>query len=125
MAGFYLVSAPLLLVFAFKTTFALVSVTVIVFAFLRAMGQTNEPPILCSMLPARQRSTGQGLMNTMNALAGGIGVFAAGWLKKDFGLGGVFAGVSLIMAAAAFFALLAYRLQLAQKVESPAASVAS
>ena len=118
MAVFYLASAPFLLIFAVKNTFTWVSVAVILFAFLRAMGGANEPPILCGMLPARERSTAQGLMNTLNALAGGIGIFAAGWLKKDFGLGGVFAGVSILMALAAVVALAAYRLRRSQ-IENP------
>ena len=118
MAVFYLASAPFLLIFAVKNTFTWVSVAVILFAFLRAMGGANEPPILCGMLPARERSTAQGLMNTLNALAGGIGIFAAGWLKKDFGLGGVFAGVSILMALAAVVALAAYRLRRFQ-IENP------
>ena len=53
-------------------------------------------------------------MNTLNALAGGIGIFVAGWLKNDFGLGGVFAGVSILMMLAAVVALMAYRLRRAQ-----------
>ena len=118
MAVFYLASAPFLLVFAANSTFALVSVAVILFAFLRALGQANEPPILCGMLPSKERSTAQGLMNTLNALAGGIGIFVAGWLKKDFGLGGVFAGVTILMAMAALVALVAYRLRRSQKFES-------
>jgi hypothetical protein len=37
--------------------------------------------------------------------SGGLGVFAAGYLKSDFGLGGVFAGVSAAILLAGLLAL--------------------
>jgi hypothetical protein len=40
-------------------------------------------------------------MNTLNTLAGGAGVFVAGYLKADWGLSGVFAGVGLLVVMAA------------------------
>jgi hypothetical protein len=42
----------------------------------------------------------------VNTLAGGLGVFVAGYLKSGFGLGGVFAGVAgiLTLDAALLFA---------------------
>jgi hypothetical protein len=42
--------------------------------------------------------TAFGITNMVNTLAGGLGVFVAGYLKSGFGLDGVFAGVAGILA---------------------------
>jgi hypothetical protein len=47
-------------------------------------------------------------MNTMNTLAGGAGILIAGFLKQDFGLGGVFAGTSVIVLVAGVLLLTGY-----------------
>ena len=107
MAVFYLLSAPLLLVFVTNSSMAIVTVAVVLFAFFRAVGAANDSPVLCDMQAPEDRSTAQGLFNMLNALAGGLGIFAAGYLKKDFGLGGVFAGVTGIMMMAALVAFAA------------------
>ena len=39
-------------------------------------------------------------MNTGSALAGGMGVFGTGYLKSGVGLGGVFAGISVLFLIA-------------------------
>jgi predicted MFS family arabinose efflux permease len=104
----YFGSAPLLLGFLGHPAYALVSVFIAGFAFLRALGSTTEPTVACDLLDARLRSTALALMNTANCLAGGIGVLIAGFLKSRFGLGGVFAGVSVIMFVAAGLVLAGY-----------------
>jgi hypothetical protein len=50
-------------------------------------------------------------MNMLNTLAGGVGVFVAGYLKADWGLAGVFAGVAGLMLIAAFLTDAARRLR--------------
>jgi len=54
----------------------------------------NELPLMCEVPPSKLRATGIGLMNTTNAMAGGLGTLVAGYFRKDFGLAGVFASVS-------------------------------
>ncbi len=104
----YFGAAPLLLGFMGHPAYALVSVFIAGFAFLRALGSTTEPTVACDLLAPGLRSTALALMNTANCLAGGIGVLLAGFLKSSFGLSGVFAGVSVIMLVAACLVLAAY-----------------
>ena len=56
---------------------------------------------------------------------GDFGDVPARLLKQDFGLGGVFAGVSILMAFAGLIALLAYRLRKAKMFEPESIPVAS
>lgn len=108
----YLFAAPCLLVFAGNFDFGIVTTAVILFSLGRALGGSNEGAMVCDLLPPHDRSTALGLMNTMNCLAGGIGIFVAGFLRSDFGLNGVFAGVSVLVLLAAILALIAYRVYL-------------
>ncbi len=98
----YIIASVLLLVFTRNSTFALVATAVLGFSLMRSFAVANESPLLCDLLPSRQRSTAIGLMNSANTFAGGVGVFGAGVLKSNFGLSAIFAGVSgiLIIAAA-------------------------
>lgn len=104
----YFAAAPPLLGFLGHPSYALVSILIAGFAFLRALGLTTEPTVACDLLQPRLRSTALALMNTANCLAGGIGVLLAGFLKSRFGLGGVFAGVSVLTFVAAALVLVAY-----------------
>ena len=45
-------------------------------------------------------------MNTTNCFAGGVGIFLAGYLKRDFGLGGIFAGTAGIVLVSGVLLLL-------------------
>jgi predicted MFS family arabinose efflux permease len=105
----YLGAAPCLLMFLGRPAFAVLGVCIVSFAFLRALGSVNELAVLCDLLPTRLRSTAIGLMNTTNTLAGGMGVFVAGYLKQDFGLGGVFGGASFTVLLASLLLMLGYK----------------
>jgi predicted MFS family arabinose efflux permease len=109
---FYLACAPFLLSFAGTPSFGLISGSIFSFALLRALGQSNENATLCDLMPGGLRATAVALMNTMNCFAGGIGTLVAGFLKQDYGLGGVFSGVSVIMVVAAILLLAGYRIWL-------------
>lgn len=106
LGGFYCAAAPFLLMFL--GTPALIPLSICIFAssLLRTLGQTNEGPVLCDVLSPRRRALALGMMNCCTMISGGIGVFAAGYLKKDFGLGGVFAGVSVAILLAGLLSLL-------------------
>ncbi len=97
----YVIGSVLLLVFTRDSTFALVAAAVLGFSLMRSFAVANESPLLCDLLPSRQRSTAIGLMNSANTFAGGVGVFGAGVLKSNFGLSAIFAGVSGILLIAA------------------------
>ena len=61
---------------------------------------------MCDVLEPRRRALAMGMMNCCTMTSGGLGVFAAGYLKKDFGLGGVFAGVSAAILLAGALILI-------------------
>jgi predicted MFS family arabinose efflux permease len=96
-------------VFAGTPRFAVLSACIALFAFMRALGGVSQLAVLCDLLETRRRSTAIALSNTANCFAGGIGVFIAGYLKEDFGLGGIFAGVSVITVVAAALLVVGYR----------------
>ena len=61
----------------------------------------------------------------MNSIAGGLGIFAAGWLKADFGLAGVFAVVAGILAFDALMLFGCYALFLKKDLATNAAGAQS
>ena len=107
-AGFYLAAAPSLLLFLGQASLPTTAAALATFAFLRGMGQANDTPIQCEIVPAPYRSTAVGLMNTVSTAAGGTGVLFAGLLKESLGLGGIFAGVAGIFTLAAALLLTGY-----------------
>ncbi len=112
----YLAAAPFLLLFLTRPGFTVVAVAVSAFSFFRGLGQANENPTLCEVMPARFRSTAIGLMNTGATAAGGLGVLMAGVLKSAFGLNAIFAGISLLFVVAGLALLLAYRAWIARDI---------
>ncbi|MBI5770516.1 MAG: MFS transporter [Verrucomicrobia bacterium] len=113
----YLAAAPFLLLFLTRPGFVAVAVAVSVFSFFRGVGQANENPTLCEIMPARFRSTAIGVMNTCATAAGGCGVLLAGVLKKSFGLNAVFAGISVLFVIAGLALIFAYRRWVAGDIE--------
>jgi MFS family permease len=105
----YLAAAPFLLLFLLRPGFTTVTIAVSAFSLFRGLGQANENPILCEVIPAQYRSTAIGLMNTCATAAGGVGVLLAGVLKGAFGLDAIFAGISLLFVIAGGALLAAYR----------------
>jgi len=118
----YMAAAPLLLVFSGSPPLAMISAAIFSFGLLRAIGSANENPLLCDLLPPNVRSTAVGLMNATNCLAGGIGIFVAGYLKSAFGLGGVFAASSVLLVLAAAILAAAYRFQATKDLAASSSS---
>ncbi len=90
-----LISMPFLFIF-FSTQPELMMLHGCVFgySFFHKVGDSNESPLVCDLLPPKLRSTAFGTQNSANCLAGGVGVALAGWLKSRAGLGAVFGGIS-------------------------------
>jgi predicted MFS family arabinose efflux permease len=105
----FLTAIPFLAVFAGKPGLDTVSVAILLFAFFRSLGSANDTVIVCDVLPARYWSTGVGVTNASNCVAGGIGILLAGYLKADFGLGAVFGGQAFTVTAAALLVFWGYR----------------
>jgi len=103
-----LVAAPLLLVFLRPPNYALVAGSLLFYSLARSLGGANANPLTSVLVKPRMRSTAFGLANMANCLAGGAGVLLAGYLKRDFGLGLIFAGVSCIVIMAEILLLFGY-----------------
>jgi len=104
----YWLCAPFLLLFLLRPGFATVAVAVSAFSLFRGMGQANENPTLCDVVPPRLRSTAIGLMNCSATAAGGAGVWLAGYLSGTMGLNEVFAAVSLLFVVAGVVLAVGY-----------------
>jgi len=105
----YALAAPFLLVFLGQPDFTVIAAGIAAFSFLRGVGQSNDHPTLCEIVPPNMRSTGIGLMNACATASGGCGVLLAGFLKEDVGLSGVFAGISGAFLLAGGIMLFTYR----------------
>ena len=106
---FYLVGAPFLLLFLGRPAFPVVAAGIAAFSFLRGLGQANDNPTQCEVVPPQFRATGVGIMNAVSTAAGGCGVLVAGYLKRAVGLDTIFASVSGIFLLAGLVLLLGYR----------------
>lgn len=104
----YFAAAPFLLLFLGAPPFPVVAAAIGAFSFLRGMGQVNDRPVLCEVVPPPLRATAVGIVNACAAGVGGIGVVVAGYLKAGVGLGAIFAGLSVAFLVAAVILLLAY-----------------
>lgn len=104
----YLAATPFLFAFFGKPGYGLISSAIFAFSFFRAVGASNEHPIVCDLLPPDMRSTAVGVMNTTNCLAGGAGILLAGQLKQALGLSGVFSGISGLLLFAAGLVFFGY-----------------
>jgi predicted MFS family arabinose efflux permease len=104
----YLLAAPFLLLFLGTPAFGVVAAGITAFSFFRGVGQANDHPTLCEIVPPHLRSTAIGLMNACATASGGCGVFLAGYLKGGFGLGAVFAGISGAFLVAGLVMLFSY-----------------
>ncbi|MBS1873284.1 MAG: MFS transporter [Acidobacteria bacterium] len=105
LAVAYFCAAPFLLAFLFDPSMTLVQASVFMYSFMRCTGSASECPIICEVVGDRLKSTGLGILNMMNTLAGGAGVMVAGLLKQHFGLAVTFAALSATVAAAGFLVL--------------------
>ena len=106
----YALAAPFLLAFVSHPQLLFLNACIFGFSFLQRMGSCNETPLLCDLLAPRFRSTAIGVMNACNCLAGGAGILLAGYLKSTYGLAGIFAGISVIMAVVAVITAIGYRI---------------
>jgi predicted MFS family arabinose efflux permease len=104
----YFLAAPFLLAFFVRAEYGLLSLSIFGYSLFRSLGSSNECPIICDVLEPRLRSTALGLMNTLNTFAGGVGIMLAGLLKSEYGLGGIFSGVSALICVSAAIALAGY-----------------
>jgi predicted MFS family arabinose efflux permease len=105
---FYFASVPFLAVFRGHPSYWVLSSGIFLFSFVRTLGQANEDPIVCELLPPRVRSTGFALLLTSAVAGGGCSVLVAGYIKQHYGLNLAFLCVSGMVLVAALLSLIAY-----------------
>ncbi len=105
---FYFCAAPFLVVFLTKPSYGVIIAAIGMFYLFRSLGSCNEMPILCELLPSHKRSTAMGLFNTTQTIAGGFGIMIAGFLKQNWGLAGIFSGVSVLVVLAGLVVTFGY-----------------
>lgn len=120
----YVACAPFLLAFVAKPDILFLNGCIFAFSFVQRIGLSNETPLVCDLLAPQHRSTAVGLMNTLNCFAGGIGIMVAGFLKSSYGLGAVFAGISIIMLVGAVLTGTGWAKFLARDLERRKAATA-
>jgi MFS family permease len=123
-AWLILCAAPALLIFVYVPSKPAVIAALLIYAVFRSIGDLNIVPLLCHIAGEDRRSTAVGLTNMLNTGTAGIGVFVAGMLKRDFGLGGVFVGVGVILLLDAVLLFAGYFLLLERGSNARANSAA-
>ncbi|MBL8210608.1 MAG: MFS transporter [Bryobacterales bacterium] len=103
-------ASPLLLTFVFTRNLYAIMTALVVYSFLRTCADLNMMPLMMDLAGPNRGSTAVGFTNMVNTLAGGLGVFVAGYLKAGFGLDGVFAGIAGILALDAIMLYSGYSL---------------
>lgn len=105
----YLICAPFLLIFLTSPSFGVVVVIISCFSFFRGVGQANDSPTLCEIVPEHMRSTAIGFMNACTTSVAGFGVLMTGVFKEGVGLNAIFASIAAAFIIAGFVLLFAYR----------------
>ena len=101
-------SAPLLVIFLFVPSAAVLQVVFFLFSFVRFTGAANTNPVMCDLIQGQHRSLAFGIMNFASCLSAGLGVLLAGMLKGRFGLGLIFACLSSVVLMSGLILLAAY-----------------
>lgn len=117
MSVCYLIAAPFLLAFGGNPGYLWVSLCIFLYSLFVTLGQANESPLICDLLPPRLRSTAFGLWNMANCTTGGVGILVTGYLKSDYGLGGIFHYLAGLVLLAACLTLIGYLLFLRRDLE--------
>ncbi len=104
----YFCAAPFLLSFHWDAPLGTINASIFLYSFLKSLGAASECPIICEVAGPRLRSTGLGILNMMNCMAGGAGVMWAGFLKRDYGLGAAFSAISVTVLVAGVVVLIGY-----------------
>jgi predicted MFS family arabinose efflux permease len=104
----YFCAAPFLLPFLWKSSLGITNLCIFLYALIKAIGTAGESPVLCELAGARLRSTALGILNMMNCIAGGLGIFWAGLLKRHYGLETAFGSLALTVAIAGVVVLCGY-----------------
>jgi predicted MFS family arabinose efflux permease len=76
-----LVSAPCVFLGSTTPDLTIAIGCFMIYAFMKAFSDANMMPILCLIADPRYRATGYGILNFCSCIIGGIGLYAAGFLR--------------------------------------------
>jgi MFS family permease len=112
-----LAAAPALIVFVCTKNLVVIVVALVLYSAFRTAGDINIQPLLCGLAGKDNFGIAFGIINMVNCLAGGLGIFVAGLLKASLGLAGVFAGIVGILTFDALLLLCGYRVFMKRDLE--------
>lgn len=98
----FIIAAPALFTASSTSLFVLAIAGLIVYGLARGFADANMMPILCQVADPRYRATGYGIMNLCSCLAGGVMIYAGGFLKDrhvDLGTTFQYSAFGLFLAA--------------------------
>ncbi len=75
------VAAPAILLAASTPVLALALLALVFYGLARTFVDANMMPILCLIADPRYRATGYGVLNFFGCAAGGVAIYAGGWLR--------------------------------------------
>jgi predicted MFS family arabinose efflux permease len=110
-------ATPVLLIFLVTRNQTLIMCALVTYSLFRTAGDANIIPLIYDISGPGRRSVALGIANMLNTVAGGLGVFAAGYLKSGFGLAWVFACLAGIVAFDAAMLLTGYCVFLKRDLE--------
>ena len=76
-----LVAAPCVFLASTTTSLSIAIAGFMVYALTKAFSDANMMPILCMVSDPRYRATGYGILNFFSCIIGGVGLYAAGYLR--------------------------------------------
>jgi MFS family permease len=98
------IAAPFVFLASQSDVLILVISFFLVFGLAGKFLDANVMPILCMFVDSRYRATGYGILNMLSTIVGGVGIYAAGWLRdSQVDLSVVFRLASLIILAGVGF----------------------
>lgn len=104
------IAAPAIYIASYTSLLVVAVAGFMLYAFTRIFTDGNMMPILCLIVDSRYRATAYGILNLFSCIIGGIGLYAAGYLRDvDINLGRLFQVAALLMAIAALFFYLLKR----------------
>lgn len=97
------IAVPAIFTASYTAVLAIAVGGFMLYAFTRIFTDGNMMPILCLIVDAKYRATAYGMLNLFSCIIGGIGLYAAGYLRDvDINLGILFRIAALLLAIGAF-----------------------
>jgi MFS family permease len=120
-----LIAAPFALVFMTGVNVGVIGICLAAYSISLTLGTSNEIPILCDLLPRRERASAFAAIICGCNIAGGIAMLGSGYLKPVLGLRGLFSLATLILVIAASLCLIGYNKWMRKNLQETAVRCAA